>query len=253
MAHSSSSRGKHALIVLAHPEPRSFNAQQARVAEKTLIAQGYTVEISDLYGAGFDPAESPRYFHRRENPAWFKPANEQKHAHDAGSTDPVIAAEIEKLDRADLLILQFPFWWYMAPAMLKGWFDRVLTYGGVYSSRQRFDTGRFRGKRALLSVTLGSTETSYLPDGRNGDISLLLWPIQFSLHYVGYQVLSPYLAYLPTESEEEIKGHFAHLAGHLRNLDRLPTVPFNGPEHWGEDDRLKPGAPSFSLMSRQTK
>jgi NAD(P)H dehydrogenase (quinone) len=32
--------------------------------------------------------------------------------------------------------------------MLKGWFDRVLVYGEVYTSRKRFEHGRFAGKRA---------------------------------------------------------------------------------------------------------
>jgi hypothetical protein len=39
--------------------------------------------------------------------------------------------------------------------ILKGWFDRVLRYGEVYTSRKRFENGRFVGKRAMLSATVG--------------------------------------------------------------------------------------------------
>ena len=55
-----------------------------------------------------------------------------------------VAAEIALLDRADLLILQYPMWWHLPPAMLKGWIDRVFIYGEVYASRKRFEIGRFR-------------------------------------------------------------------------------------------------------------
>lgn len=39
----------HALIVHAHPEPESFCSAQMREATSALEAQGYTVEVSDLY------------------------------------------------------------------------------------------------------------------------------------------------------------------------------------------------------------
>ncbi len=48
-------------------------------------------------------------------------------------------------------------WWHLPPAMLKGWFDRVLAYGDAYTSRKRFENGRFVGKRAMFSVTVGTS------------------------------------------------------------------------------------------------
>ena len=49
------SRSAH--IVLAHPEPRSYNAHLAGLAFETLAAQGWSVTVSDLYAMGFDPCE----------------------------------------------------------------------------------------------------------------------------------------------------------------------------------------------------
>ena len=43
-------------IVLAHPEPTSYNAALTRTAQATLGAGGDTVSVSDLYAEGFDPA-----------------------------------------------------------------------------------------------------------------------------------------------------------------------------------------------------
>jgi len=66
---------------------------------------------------------------------------------------------------ADAVILQFPLWWFGMPAILKGWIDRVFAYGLAYGfkgagNRYRYGDGGFKGKRALLCVTVGGpTET----------------------------------------------------------------------------------------------
>ena len=44
------------------------------------------------------------------------------------------------MDLADLIVLQYPMWWHLPPAMLKGWFDRVLAYGAAYTSKKRSRT-----------------------------------------------------------------------------------------------------------------
>ena len=49
----------HAHIVLAHPEPRSFNGQLVTVAKDSLQNAGWKVSVSDLYGMNFDPCERP--------------------------------------------------------------------------------------------------------------------------------------------------------------------------------------------------
>ena len=182
-------------IVLAHPEARSYNANLAEVARRSLEAQGWSVSVSDLYGMGFDPCERAEHYAERQEPGRFDVQAEQRHASKQGRMPPIVAAEIERLDRAELLILQYPMWWHLPPAMLKGWFDRVLIFGEVYASQKRFEKGRFLGKRAMLSVTVGTSAETYGFDGRSGDIDLLLWPVNFTLAYVGYSVLRPFVAY----------------------------------------------------------
>jgi len=49
---------------------------------------------------------------------------------------------------------------------------RVLP--GGYTSKKRFEKGRFVGKRAMLSVTVGTSRSTYEYDGRSGDIDLML-------------------------------------------------------------------------------
>jgi len=247
-------------IVLAHPEPRSYNAHLAAVARDALAAEGWSVTLTDLYAEGFDPCEGPAHYPRRQQPDRFDTQSEQRHAAAAGTLPAMVAAEIERLDRADLLILQYPMWWHLPPAILKGWFDRVFTYGAVYTSRQRFEAGRFAGKRALLSVTVGTSAETYAFDGRSGDIDLLLWPVNFTLAYVGYTVLAPFVAYGveaglrysdPAAITARLDAIAGQYAGQLRELDRRPAIPFNRMSEWGPDGRILPGAAVHSPFIRR--
>ena len=52
-----------------------------------------------------------------------------------------------------------------------------------------------RGKRALLTVTAGASAQACAPDGRDGDMRLMLWPIMHALHYIGFSVLEPFTVY----------------------------------------------------------
>jgi NAD(P)H dehydrogenase (quinone) len=175
----------HAHIVLAHPAANSYNAHLANCARRTLEAEGWTTTLSDFYRMDFDPCERASHFSAPLEPTRFDVQAEQRHASAEGTVPPEVAAEIGHLDRADLLILQYPMWWHLPPAMLKGWLDRVLIYGAIYTSKKRFEHGRFAGKRAMLSLTVGTSEETYAFNGRSGDIDLLLWPVNFTLAYVG--------------------------------------------------------------------
>ncbi|HTO82934.1 MAG TPA: NAD(P)H-dependent oxidoreductase, partial [Methylomirabilota bacterium] len=226
----------HAHIVLAHPEPRSFNAHLARVAQRALAAQGWTVSLSDLYGMGFDPCERAEHYAGRQQPERFDVQAEQRHASDSGTIPAADADEITRLDRADLLILQYPMWWHLPPAMLKGWLDRVLIYGEVYTSKKRFENGRFVGRRAMISVTVGTSPDTYAFDGRSGDVDLLLWPVNFSLAYIGYSVVAPFVAYGVEAGlrysdasvvEARLKRIEADLGAQLGRLGERPIIPFN--------------------------
>jgi NAD(P)H dehydrogenase (quinone) len=249
-------------IVLAHPEPRSYNGHLAAVARDALAAQGRSVTLTDLYAAGFDPCEGPAHYPQRQDPRRFDTQSEQRHAALNGTVPPDVATEIEHLDRADLLILQYPLWWHLPPAILKGWFDRVFAYGAVYSSQQRFEAGRFAGKRALLSVTVGTSAETYAFDGRSGDIDLLLWPVNFTLAYVGYEVLAPFVAYGveaglrysdPGVVQARLAGIARQYAQALGDLAARPVIPFNRMREWGADGRILPDAPVYSPFIRRRR
>lgn len=246
-------------IVLAHPEPQSYNAHLARVAREALEGRGWSVTLTDLAADGFDPCEKAAHYMAPLNADRFDVQSEQRHASAEGTLPSEVAAEIERLAAADLLIVQYPMWWHLPPAILKGWMDRVFVYGEVYKSAFRFENGRFVGKKAVLSLTVGTSPETYAFDGRSGDIDLMLWPVNFSLAYVGYDVLAPYVAYgveagLRYSDEDVIAARLrkveADWVARLQAIEDEPAIPFNGMADWGDDGRIKPDAPAYSPFIR---
>jgi NAD(P)H dehydrogenase (quinone) len=220
------------LIVHAHPEPSSFNAALTSEAADALEAAGHVVTISDLHAEGFDATAGRHDFVAVADPSLFHYQTEQAHAAAHNGFAAEIRREQERVRRADLVVLQFPLWWGAPPAILKGWFERVLAYGFAYVDGRRFDTGLFRGRRALISVTTGGTPARFAPDGVYGEIERVLWPVRrLTLEYMGYEVDEPFVAYAaPRIGEAERKTYLATwrqrvLAAAARDLPPITIDP----------------------------
>lgn len=95
-------------IVLAHPDPNSFNHAIARTALQTCHDLGHDAVLHDLHADGFDPL-----LPAREIPS-------------SGQVDPLIVRHCEEAADADGFIMVHPNWWGMPPAIMTGWVDRVL-------------------------------------------------------------------------------------------------------------------------------
>jgi NAD(P)H dehydrogenase (quinone) len=95
-------------IILAHPNPGSFNHAIAATAAETLRQTGHEVFLHDLCQEQFPPLLAPAEF--------------QKDAR----LDPPVARHCAEIAAADGIIVVHPNWWGMPPAILKGWIDRVL-------------------------------------------------------------------------------------------------------------------------------
>ncbi|WP_417419984.1 NAD(P)H-dependent oxidoreductase [Halomonas sp.] len=241
------------LIVTAHPEPHSFNGGLVDTAVNQLKKAGHSVDVDDLYAERFNAIEHAEHYSQRVDQDYFAPLDEQRHHHKNAALPADIQRELARLEWADLVIFQFPLWWHAQPAVLKGWFDRVLVYGGRYTSRMRYDQGYFKGKRAMLSVTAGSPEAAFQPFGRAGNMAAWLWPIHSSLYYVGFDVLAPQLSYgvqgggIKYQNEEALRKHLnvckQRWAERLTCWEREKPIPFAGWEDWDEEGMLSKTAP----------
>ena len=102
------------LVLYAHPVETSYNAALHRTIVERLTAKGHTVDDCDLYAEDFDPRLT-----RAERLAY----------HDTQTNIESVRGYVERLRRANALVLSFPVWNYGYPAILKGFFDRVFLPG----------------------------------------------------------------------------------------------------------------------------
>lgn len=222
------------LIVLAHPSPNSFNAALAAAAADEARSLGHEVEISDLYAEGFSPAGGPNDFITPIDPGEFHYQSAQRTAALENGFSPEIRREQDRVREADCLLLQFPLWWGGPPAILKGWIDRVCAYGITYADGTRFDTGLFRGRRSLLSVTTGGTPRRFSNDGEYGPIEQVLYSTQhLFLAYMGYDLATPQVSYgVAREDDAARDGMIEALRARVRDLLATPieATPVPSPD-----------------------
>ncbi|XP_023141738.1 ribosyldihydronicotinamide dehydrogenase [quinone]-like [Amphiprion ocellaris] len=195
------------LIVYAHQSPCSFNAGAKDAAVEVLKAKGCEVTVSDLYDMKFKAtATAEDITGEVKNAEHFRYAQETKLAWEEGRLSSDITEEQRKVTEADLIIFQFPMYWFSVPAIMKGWIDRVLTPGFAYSQEKRYSQGMFKDKKAMLSFTTGSHEPMFSANGIHGDINVSLWPLQNGiLHYCGFQVLAPQIFWAPSSQTPEAR------------------------------------------------
>ena len=207
-------------VVFAHPEPKSFNGALFRTAVDVLTESDHEVKTSDLYDMRFNPVSSRQNYTTVKDPDYFKPQIEDMHATEAGGFSPEIEQEIRKMEWCDLMLWQFPLWWFGLPGILKGWVDRVFAMGRTYGGDRLYENGVFKGKRTMLSLTTGGPGEAYLKRGFNGDITAILRPVQRGmLRFVGFNVLTPHIIYGPVRMSEEQRN--AALEGYARRLRQI--------------------------------
>lgn len=106
-----------ALVVFAHPVPESLNAAAHKVVVDTLESKGWDVDDCDLYVEGFDPVLS---------------TEERRNYHNTDINCAPVQGYVDRLRAADAFILCFPVWNFGYPAILKGFFDRVMLPGVTF-------------------------------------------------------------------------------------------------------------------------
>ncbi|XP_021573958.1 ribosyldihydronicotinamide dehydrogenase [quinone] isoform X2 [Carlito syrichta] len=190
------------------------------------------VTVSDLYAMDFEPrAIRKDIIGDLSNPEVFNYGVETYEAYKKKSLASDIIDEQKKVREADLVIFQFPLYWFSVPAILKGWMDRVLCQGFAFDIPEFFyNSGFLKDKLALLSVTTGGTAELYTKAGVSGDFRYFLWPLQHgTLHFCGFKVLAPQLSFAPEfVSEEERKGMVASWAQRLKTVweeEPIPCMP----------------------------
>ncbi|WP_409022045.1 NAD(P)H-dependent oxidoreductase [Dellaglioa sp. P0083] len=100
---------------------RSYSAALLVSAKAAYEKKGCTVDVIDLHKDGFDPV-----MHQEDLISWRKKI----------PTDSMTANYQERLMAADELVFIFPIWWESMPAMMKGFFDKVIAKGILYTEQE---------------------------------------------------------------------------------------------------------------------
>ena len=215
-----------ALWVLAHPNAHSLNSHLRHIGMATLCARGWSVAETDLYAEQWDPV-----------------------LHSDGGRD--VQAEQAKLLAADLVVLQFPLWWYGVPGIMKGWIDRVFEAGFAYDvidpatgKARKYGDGGLVGRRALAVVTAGDRPGSLTPRGISGSIEDVLWPLLHgTFWYSGMDALKPHLITRARDmSPERLQTLERALEDRLALIMDEPPIPYlpMTEEHYDHGIQLHP-------------
>ena len=135
---------KH-LIIYAHPNPNSLNAHLKDALFEYLENNNQEVAIRDLYHLNFNPVLSLSDM-----------AGQQK-----GLVAPDVKLEQEFINWADSITFIHPIWWTGLPSMLKGYIERVFSYGFAYRYDQGVQKGLLHGKQAIIINTQGKSNAEY--------------------------------------------------------------------------------------------
>lgn len=173
---------KRVLVLFAHPNPSQsrINVKMAKAASKI---DGVTV--CDLY------ADYPRFKINVER-------------------------EQQLLVSHDVVVMQFPFYWYSTPALLKEWQDLVLEFGFAYGT----DGDKLAGKSLLVATTAGGGADAYKADGCNHfPIRQLLTPIEQTANLCQMPYLPPFVLYSALAAANSERA-----AWHIKRYETLLSV-----------------------------
>ena len=134
------------LVLLAHPDPASFNYALATAVNRRLEARCADVQRVDLYRVSRETGRGP-----------FPAALEREELLRKTSLEPFVLRQMSMLEEARGYVVIHPDWWGGPPAVLKGWIDRVMRPETAYTTflsegRLQFQ-GLLEGRRAMVIVT----------------------------------------------------------------------------------------------------
>ena len=123
------------------------------------------------------------------------------------------AAEQRALERADVVVLLHPLYWYTTPALLKHWFDVVLVKGWAHG----VGGTALKGKECLWVTTTGGGEDAFTAQGKHGHEFTAFAPVvEQTMRFCGMRWLEPFVVYAGHQiSDDELRSEAQHLRKRL--------------------------------------
>ncbi len=160
---------KH-LVIYAHPNQDSLNNHFRKIVENTLRQNGHEVIVRDLYQLDFNPILSL----------------DDMMGQRMGTVSEEVRTEQGYISWADTITFIYPIWWTGMPAIMKGYIDRVFSYGFAYRYDQGIQKGLLTGKSAYIINSHGKSHLEYEQIGM--DKALLLTSDKGVYSYCGLTI-----------------------------------------------------------------
>lgn len=160
---------KH-LIIYAHPNKDSLNHSIKEKVLEQLNKNNHQVEVRDLYKLGFNPIVT-----MDDMNGWY-----------TGKVSSDVAKEQQYILWADIITSIYPIWWAGLPAMMKGYIDRVFSYGFAFKYTEGVQQGLLNGKKAVIINTQGKSLEEYESIGM--DKALKVTSDKCTFEYCGFSV-----------------------------------------------------------------
>lgn len=163
----------------------------------------------------------PNLEQSRVNRAWMNRLQQEENVtvHNLYAHYPTFEIDMEieqqQLLEHDRIVLQFPFYWYSSPALLKQWQDVVLKYGFAYGSQGT----KLQGKEFMLAISSGGPAEAYRAGGYNHySMSELTRPFQATANLCGMHFLPSFLLQgMMSLTEEKLQENSEALAAYVTN------------------------------------
>ncbi|MEO0636315.1 MAG: NAD(P)H-dependent oxidoreductase [Pseudomonadota bacterium] len=178
----------HVLTVLDHPNPKAFSAAVAREFMAGAQTAGHSTELADLNAEGFDPRWSMADIEGDK----------------VGKAPPDVLAEQERISRADAVAFIFPLFWWGMPSMMKGWVDRVWSWGWAYDQLDDPEKSLQRPRRGVFLIPAGARSDEMSERGYTAALDTLWMSGTFG--YFGFTERKLILLNGSQGSEERRKG-----------------------------------------------
>lgn len=144
------------LIVYAHPNSGSLNHFFKQTVLESLQESGEEIEVRDLNQINFNPVLS------------LDDMNGQR----MGKVADDVKTEQDFIAWSDRIIFIYPIWWTGMPAIMKGYIDRVFSYGFAYRYDQGIQKGLLTGKKTIIINSHGKSNAEYEAMGMDKALAL---------------------------------------------------------------------------------
>ncbi|MEM9107517.1 MAG: NAD(P)H-dependent oxidoreductase, partial [Pseudomonadota bacterium] len=113
----------------------------------------------------------------------------------------------------NVIVFQFPLYWYSTPSLLKEWQDLVLQHGFAYGH----DGDKLAGKSLLVAITAGGSDDAYTPKGyQHYPLRAFLTPLEQTARLCKMEFLTPFVLYSALKADEATE-----IAAHAKGYGRL--------------------------------